>query len=58
MDGVIALYKERGMTSHDCISRLRKILHTKKLGILAHLILMLTVFCLYVLDKQLKLVNC
>ncbi|MBZ2201876.1 MAG: tRNA pseudouridine(55) synthase TruB [Lentilactobacillus hilgardii] len=32
MDGVIALYKERGMTSHDCISRLRKILHTKKIG--------------------------
>ncbi|MFD1125940.1 tRNA pseudouridine(55) synthase TruB [Lentilactobacillus raoultii] len=32
MDGVIALYKERGMTSHDCISQLRKILHTKKIG--------------------------
>lgn len=32
MDGVIALYKERGMTSHDCISRLRKILHTSKIG--------------------------
>lgn len=32
MDGVIALYKERGMTSHDCISKLRKILHTKKVG--------------------------
>lgn len=32
MNGVIALYKERGMTSHDCISQLRKILHTKKVG--------------------------
>ncbi len=32
MDGVIALYKERGMTSHDCISQLRKILHMKKIG--------------------------
>ncbi|RRG04579.1 MAG: tRNA pseudouridine(55) synthase TruB [Lactobacillus sp.] len=32
MDGVIALFKERGMTSHDCISKLRKILHTKKVG--------------------------
>lgn len=32
MDGVIALYKERGMTSHECVSSLRKILHTKKVG--------------------------
>ncbi|WP_283678694.1 tRNA pseudouridine(55) synthase TruB [Lentilactobacillus sp. Marseille-Q4993] len=32
MDGVIALYKERGMTSHDCVFKLRKILHTKKIG--------------------------
>lgn len=32
MNGVIALYKERGMTSHDCVSRLRRILHTKKVG--------------------------
>lgn len=32
MNGIIALYKERGMTSHDCISSLRKILHTKKIG--------------------------
>jgi tRNA pseudouridine55 synthase len=32
MDGVIALYKERGMTSHECVSSLRKILHTKKIG--------------------------
>lgn len=32
MNGVIALFKERGMTSFDCISALRKILHTKKIG--------------------------
>ncbi len=32
MNGIIALYKERGMTSHDCVSRLRKILHTRKIG--------------------------
>ncbi|MFR0596563.1 tRNA pseudouridine(55) synthase TruB [Limosilactobacillus mucosae] len=32
MDGIIPLYKERGMTSFDCVSRLRQILHTKKIG--------------------------
>ncbi|MGX6962216.1 tRNA pseudouridine(55) synthase TruB [Vagococcus xieshaowenii] len=32
MDGIIALWKERGMTSHDCVFKLRKILHMKKIG--------------------------
>lgn len=32
MNGIIPLYKERGMTSHDCVSQLRKILHQKKVG--------------------------
>ncbi|KRM76566.1 tRNA pseudouridine(55) synthase TruB [Secundilactobacillus collinoides] len=32
MNGIIPLYKERGMTSHDCVNRLRKILHQKKVG--------------------------
>lgn len=32
MNGIIPLFKERGMTSHDCVSKLRKILHTKKVG--------------------------
>ncbi|MDK8233454.1 tRNA pseudouridine(55) synthase TruB [Aerococcus christensenii] len=32
MDGIIPLWKERGMTSHDCVFRLRKILKTKKVG--------------------------
>lgn len=32
MDGIIPLYKERGMTSFDCVARLRHILHTKKVG--------------------------
>lgn len=32
MDGILALWKERGMTSHDCVFKLRKILHTKKIG--------------------------
>lgn len=32
MDGVLPLWKERGMTSHDCVFKLRKILKTKKIG--------------------------
>ncbi|KAA9301972.1 MULTISPECIES: tRNA pseudouridine(55) synthase TruB [Aerococcus] len=32
MDGIIALWKEKGMTSHDCVFKLRKILQTKKVG--------------------------
>lgn len=32
MNGIIPLYKPRGMTSFDCIAKLRHILHTKKVG--------------------------
>ncbi|OTN86455.1 tRNA pseudouridine(55) synthase [Enterococcus sp. 7E2_DIV0204] len=32
MDGILPLWKEAGMTSHDCVFKLRKILHTKKIG--------------------------
>ncbi|GAX02980.1 tRNA pseudouridine synthase B [Secundilactobacillus pentosiphilus] len=32
MDGIIPLYKERGMTSHDCVNHVRKIVHMKKVG--------------------------
>ncbi|MGX6980041.1 tRNA pseudouridine(55) synthase TruB [Vagococcus elongatus] len=32
MDGIIALWKERGMTSHDCVFKLRRILQMKKIG--------------------------
>lgn len=32
MDGILPLWKEKGMTSHDCVFKLRKILHTKKVG--------------------------
>lgn len=32
MNGIIALWKERGMTSHDCVFKLRKILKMKKVG--------------------------
>jgi tRNA pseudouridine55 synthase len=32
MDGILPLWKERGQTSHDCVFKLRKILHMKKIG--------------------------
>lgn len=32
MDGIIVLYKERGMTSFSCVSRLRHVLHEKRVG--------------------------
>lgn len=32
MDGIIPLWKERGMTSHDCVFKIRKILKMKKVG--------------------------
>lgn len=32
MDGILAIFKEAGMTSHDVIMRLRKILHINKIG--------------------------
>lgn len=32
MDGVLALHKPKGMTSHDCVMKLRKLLKTKKVG--------------------------
>ncbi|SEP58567.1 tRNA pseudouridine synthase B [Piscibacillus halophilus] len=32
MDGVIPLNKPKGMTSHDCVNRIRRLLKTKKVG--------------------------
>ena len=32
MDGILPLWKEPGMTSHDCVFKLRKLLQTKKIG--------------------------
>lgn len=32
MDGILPLWKTKGMTSHDCVFKLRKILKTKKVG--------------------------
>ncbi|KGX93129.1 tRNA pseudouridine synthase B [Pontibacillus halophilus JSM 076056 = DSM 19796] len=32
MHGILPLWKPKGMTSHDCVNRLRRILGTKKVG--------------------------
>lgn len=32
MDGILPLWKQKGMTSHDCVFKLRKILGMKKVG--------------------------
>lgn len=32
MDGIVALWKERGMTSHDCVFQIRKLFKTKRVG--------------------------
>ncbi|WP_409294339.1 tRNA pseudouridine(55) synthase TruB [Peribacillus sp. SCS-26] len=32
MEGILPLFKPKGMTSHDCVFKLRKILGTKKVG--------------------------
>ncbi|TFE02802.1 tRNA pseudouridine(55) synthase TruB [Jeotgalibacillus salarius] len=32
MNGILPLWKEPGMTSHDCVFKVRKILRTKKVG--------------------------
>lgn len=32
LNGILPLWKEKGMTSHDCVVKLRKILQTKKVG--------------------------
>ncbi|OLP66397.1 tRNA pseudouridine synthase B [Bacillus pumilus] len=32
VNGVLLLHKEKGMTSHDCVFKVRKILRTKKVG--------------------------
>ena len=32
MNGILPLWKPKGMTSHDCVFKLRKILKTKKVG--------------------------
>ncbi|WP_066193739.1 MULTISPECIES: tRNA pseudouridine(55) synthase TruB [Gracilibacillus] len=32
MNGILVLWKEKGMTSHDCVAKVRRLLHTKKVG--------------------------
>lgn len=32
MNGILPLWKDKGLTSHDCVVKVRNILHTKKVG--------------------------
>lgn len=32
MEGILPLFKPKGMTSHDCVFKLRKILRMKRIG--------------------------
>ncbi len=32
MDGILPLWKPRGMTSHDCVMKIRRLLRTRKVG--------------------------
>lgn len=32
MDGILPLWKPKGLTSHDCVFKIRKLFHTKKVG--------------------------
>ncbi|MCK9905846.1 tRNA pseudouridine(55) synthase TruB, partial [Frankia sp. Cpl3] len=32
MDGVLVLHKPAGMTSHDCVARVRRLFQTQKVG--------------------------
>ena len=32
MDGILPLWKSKGMTSHDCVFKVRKLLGIKKVG--------------------------
>lgn len=45
-NGLIAVWKEQGYTSHDVVAKLRGILHQKKLVILVHSIRRQKVFWL------------
>lgn len=52
INGVLLLHKERGMTSHDCVFKVRKILHTKKVGHTGASTQRFQVFCLFVSEEQ------
>lgn len=57
MDGILPLWKERGMTSHDCVFKLRKILKMKKLVMGGPLTLMWMAFCRFASVKEPRLLS-
>lgn len=54
MEGILPLFKPAGLTSHDCIFKLRKILKTKKVGHTGHLTRMLLEYFPFVSAEQQK----
>ena len=57
MEGILPLYKPAGMTSHDCVFKLRKILKTKKVGHTGTLDPDVTGVFQFVLVEQQRLLN-
>ena len=54
MNGILPLWKPKGMTSHDCVFKLSKLLRTKKVDIRAPWTRMFQVSCPFVLEEQQK----
>ena len=54
MDGIILINKPQGMTSHDVVNRVRRIMHTKKVGHCGTLDPMATGVLVVALIKPLK----
>lgn len=57
MEGVVLLHKPKGMTSHDCVFKLRKILREKRIGHTGTLDPDVTGYYLFALGVQQKLRN-
>lgn len=57
MDGIILVNKEKGMTSHDVVFKLRKLLKTKKIGHCGTLDPLATGVLVCVVNKSTKLAN-
>ena len=52
MNGVINIFKPKGMTSFDVVREVKKICSTGKVGHTGTLVQKLQVFCQYVLEEQ------
>ena len=57
MEGVVLLHKPKGMTSHDCVFKLRKILREKRIGHTGTLDPDVKEYYQFALEEQRKLHN-